>query len=267
MAQKLNKDEKNRLLIENVKFFKSAGLEDGNIYGVDLSRDETGFYDLDRGDGKAFAFSGKSSAGVGERLDSLLKNLQDLNEDIGAKPFLFCEKVSAMSHFTGLRAVSMAEGVFLLWAYWLEDTNKTTPICVYISSTAVKKFVTGKGRYVNKQVEELRAQYALKRADNPLKAHVMACLKDGFGLEFDNDNIADAAGLALFAKCVKDIVSAFDLEHPSTTDQLLKDDDVFQNHTSYQREAVVDFLTSFEILKENLTPYEYSKARKRVKGK
>ena len=139
---KLSKKQTERLIEANIALIKEIASDYDEIVGYDLSRTATGRYQDSNGEGICFD--------KGEDKDIVLQLSylhHSLNGDIEkvcdgkAKVIIGYERVSAMSHFSGLRAVTMAETLFLLALSRINVPYTLIPI----SSTALKKFVNTTG--------------------------------------------------------------------------------------------------------------------------
>lgn len=249
---KLTKKQTQALIEENIKLINEITNGYDNLVGYDLSRTATGRYR--ENDNEGVCFDSADKLDLIPQLSYLYSNLkEDLKLMCNEKELTVIgyERVSAMSHFSGLRAVTMAEALFMLGLSDLDNKYVLIPV----SSTALKKFITGSGRYVDAKKKQMRKEMGLKSKDDPVKHLIMNKLREHHDLDFSNDNIADAATLVVFLKKVIEVCNDCD-------------DDievVLRGLESHKKDTIISFLSSWELIKDNRTPYEYGKIRKKIR--
>lgn len=252
MPKKASKGEMYSLAAKNLGHLKDLSLEqkvgDRRYYcGVDLSLSSTGIAIFSLSDQETTLAVIDTS-----KLKTTPRKLQALNAGImsmlpsGSKAVVFYERVTAMSHFTGLRAVSQAEGV-LLSQFADSDVS-----FISISSTALKKFFLGKGKHSNADKASLRQSMGLKKSQDPLKHLVVNAINqrkiNGVIDDIEDHNIADALTAYLFGT---DILKLASYCHDVLGgDPVSLEAHIKANYASHEYEALWAFLTSKETIKE-----------------
>lgn len=259
---KLTKIQKERLFQANKEYLLT--LDNTKLFvALDLSLSCPG-YSMWRGGEEIISgslYENEKKSDKGEQISNIYTYISTMiaGQDCSDAIFIY-ERVSASTSFTGLRAVVMAETSFLQVIYEAIKDNKKS--IVTISPTSLKKYFTGVGRLSAEQKKVKIKEYKLKSAQDPHKQMLMNNLETDYNRSFKDyseNNTAEAIACYLF---VYDLLSLMNQVKEMDYNESMN---YMKNAISKSKfDVIVSFLESFELLKENLSNYEYQKIRKKI---
>lgn len=191
--KKYSAKQKRQIFLENLTFLREKlnTRQEKVIMGLDFSLNHTGICIIDDKSNILHSEtveikSGQDNMNIQSKLEMLFNKLRFLISDYQPDIVAY-ESVTAGQHFHSVKVLSFSNAVYFCTTF-LEKPNFLTLSYV---GTQLKKAAVGRGRGVDKK--------------EIIKAH-----KDSFGIEFEDDNQADAFSACRLALKTRYFVDLFD---------------------------------------------------------